>query len=93
MIDKETIRYIAKLACLKFSPEEEKKILQDLNEILKFVKELETIDTKDVKPTFHPLPLKNVYREDKSSSWFTTEMALKNAPKKEGNYFKIPKII
>ncbi|PKM80681.1 MAG: Asp-tRNA(Asn)/Glu-tRNA(Gln) amidotransferase GatCAB subunit C, partial [Firmicutes bacterium HGW-Firmicutes-13] len=61
--------------------------------ILDHVKVLEELDTRDISPTFHVFPLKNVYRKDEVKEVLDREEVLKNAPDKENGFFKVPRII
>jgi len=93
IIDIEQVRYIAHLARLELSPEEEEKFTHQLGRILSYVEKLGELDTKNVPPTSHVLPIKNVFREDRLSFSLSPEEALSNAPSKERRYFKVPKIV
>lgn len=93
IIDIEQVRYIAHLARLELSPEEEEKFTHQLGRILSYVEKLGELDTKNVPPTSHVLPIKNVFREDRLSFSLSPEEALSNAPSKERGYFKVPKIV
>lgn len=90
-VDKETVKKIAKLANLYFSENELQKFTGDLNQILSYVEKINTLQTKDINPTFQVIPLKNVYREDVVKK--SLESSLNNAPETHGNFFKVPKII
>ena len=91
--DKSTVEYTAKLARMKLSEGETVSLSQQLGNILKYVEKLNKVDTANVQPTSHVLPLKNVYRNDKVKPSLSAPDALANAPDKEGNFFKVPKII
>jgi len=87
------VRHIAKLARLKLSDPEANTYQKDLNDILGYVEKLREIDTENVRPMSHVLELSNVWREDKPAKSKRTESLLSNAPTREGDYFKVPKII
>lgn len=91
--DKATVEYTAKLARMKLSDEEILILSLQLADILKYIEKLNQADTSKVEPTSHVLPLKNVYRQDNTKLSLKPEDALKNAPVKEGNFFKVPRII
>ena len=93
IIDIEQVRYIAHLSRLEISPEEEKKFTRQLGDILSYVEKLREVDTTNIPPTSHVLPLKNVFREDKLSFSLSPDEALSNAPDRKDNLFKVPKII
>ena len=87
------VRHIAKLARLKLTDQEAVMYQKDLNSILDYVETLRTLNTESVKPMSHVLPVTNVWREDKPGKRGLREPILANAPTKEGDYFKVPKII
>jgi len=92
-ITKKDVEYVAKLARLALTEEEKEKFCNQLNQILVYMEKLNELDTKDVPPTSHVLPLKNIWREDEVKPFPAFKEILKNAPEKEGNYFKVKKVI
>jgi aspartyl-tRNA(Asn)/glutamyl-tRNA(Gln) amidotransferase subunit C len=92
-ISLQEVEYIASLACLNLSQEEKKLFLNQLNEILEYMKKLNEVPTDDIPPTTHVLPIKNVLREDKQKQLATALALLKDAPSRKDNFFKVPKII
>lgn len=92
-VDIETVKYIAKLSKLKLSEEEEKKFTHELNTILDYVDKLNSIDTSDVEPLSYPVEGNNVFRDDIKKASIAREEALKNAPSRNEEYFKVPKIL
>lgn len=92
MINKEDVLKIAKLAKLALTEEEIEKYSTQLRDILTYVEQLNELDTTGVVPTTRPIPLHNVFREDVLKAGLTIEEALMNAPVKENNMFKVPKI-
>lgn len=92
-IDKETVKYVAKLARIELKPKELEKLSVQLQDILDFIDKLKKLDIKDIKPTSHILPINNVFREDKLKASLLTEKALENAPARERNFFVVPKVI
>ena len=91
--DIQTIRKIAHLARLEFNEEKEQEVLQDLNKILNWVDQLRQLDTEHVAPLIHMSEEVNVLREDKPRNTITHEEALQNAPKKDSDYFRVPKVL
>ncbi len=87
------INKIAKLARLSLKDEEAKLLQSNLDEILKYVEQLNQLDTKDVPPTSHVLNIENVFRVDDIKPWPVRDELLRYAPKKEKTYFKVPKVI
>ncbi|OKL39299.1 Asp-tRNA(Asn)/Glu-tRNA(Gln) amidotransferase subunit GatC [Pontibacter flavimaris] len=91
--DIQTIRKIAHLARLEFNEEKEQEVLQDLNKILNWVDQLRQLDTEHVAPLIHMSEEVNVLREDEPRNTITHEQALRNAPKKDSDYFRVPKVL
>ncbi len=88
--DKEVDK-IAHLARLNFSQEEKNTIQNDLNNILGWMDKLNELDTENVEPQLFMTKEVNVMREDQVKLTLTHDQALENAPKKDSNYFKVPK--
>lgn len=87
------IEKVAELARLSLKPEEKKKLEKDLASILGYVEKLKTVETKDVPPTSHVLDLENVFRADAVKPAAVRDEALRHAPSRDGNFFKVPKIV
>lgn len=87
------VEHVAKLAKLKLSQTEKRKFQKELDKIIKYIDQLNQVDTENVPPTSHVIPMKNVLREDKVKSSLTQEEALANAPDKKDGYFRVPKVI
>ena len=84
---------IADLARLYITEEEKEKYTRQLNVILEYMEQLNKVDTSNVEPLSHPFELTNVFRDDEVQPSLPVDEALKNAPDKSGNYFKVPKVI
>ena len=84
---------IADLARLYITEEEKEKYTGQLNVILEYMEQLNKVDTSNVEPLSHPFELTNVFRDDEVQPSLPVDEALKNAPDKSGNYFKVPKVI
>jgi aspartyl-tRNA(Asn)/glutamyl-tRNA(Gln) amidotransferase subunit C len=93
MISKEEVEHVAWLARLELSENDKEKFTKQLSQILQHARKIEAVATEDVEPTSHVLPLKNVFREDVVEEGLTQEEALSNAPRREGGYFLVPRII
>lgn len=93
MIEKSDVEYVAWLARLELSEEEKEKFTRQLGQVLEHAEKIKSLDTSEVPPTSHVLPLSNVMREDKVSPGLTQEEALSNAPRTEDGYFVVPRII
>ncbi|MBU1101449.1 MAG: Asp-tRNA(Asn)/Glu-tRNA(Gln) amidotransferase subunit GatC [Bacteroidetes bacterium] len=92
-LSKKDIEHIAKLAKLKFTDEEMAKMEPQLNSVLEYMDKLSELDTDNVEPLSHPVENINVFRDDILKDSISTEDALRNAPKRDENYFKVPKVI
>ena len=94
IIDKKTVEHVALLSRLALNGKELELHSRQLASILAYIRKLNEIDTKDVQPTSHALPtLKNVFRTDSLKPSLKQEDVLKNAPAKEGAFFKVPQVI
>ncbi len=83
---------IAELAKIEISKEEAEKFRKEFESIIDYFNILDEVG-EDVEPTFHVLPLKNVFRDDVPKKGLSREEALKNARHVEDGYFKGPKIV
>lgn len=92
-VSKSEVEKIVDLARLHISENDKEKYTVQLNMILKYMDQLNKVDTSNVVPLSHPFELTNVFREDEVQPSLLVEDALKNAPDKSGNYFKVPKVI
>ena len=92
-IDIKTVEEVAHLARLEFTEEGKVDILNDMNRMLAFVDKLNEMDTDGVDPLIYMTDEKNVMREDEPKETLTQKEALTNAPKKDSDYFKVPKVI
>lgn len=92
-IDNDTVDKIAHLARLEFSEESKAAMVKDMNNMLGFIDKLNELDTSNVEPLIYMSDEVNVLREDEVIHDITQEEALKNAPKHDSDYFKVPKVI
>jgi aspartyl-tRNA(Asn)/glutamyl-tRNA(Gln) amidotransferase subunit C len=93
-IDKKDVQHVALLSRLELGEKELDIYSKQLASILSYISKLNEIDTKAVHPTSHPLAtLRNVFRKDKLKKSLEPEAVLKNAPSKEGDFFKVPQVI
>ncbi len=92
-IDAEQVKKVAKLARLKLSEAEIGEFTGQLGAILKYVEKMDELDTADVEPLAHCLPISNVFRDDIIKPSLGTDASLANAPQREGPFFKVPKIL
>ena len=92
-VNNKLIQDIAKLSKLKFDDSAEEKMKADLEKMLAFVNKLNEIDTEGIDPLIYMSEEVNVLREDKVSEKISQEDALKNAPEKDSDYFKVPTVL
>lgn len=93
MISENTVDKLAELSKLEFNQEEKQKIIADLNKILAFVEKLNEVNTEGVEPLIYMNTDVNILRDDVAASDISHEEALKNAPKKDSDYFRVPKFL
>jgi aspartyl-tRNA(Asn)/glutamyl-tRNA(Gln) amidotransferase subunit C len=92
-IDSKTIQKIAHLARLEFHAKDEEAMIRDMNEILTWVEKLNELDTDAVEPLTNMSYEINRMREDEVKPHLPHEDALKNAPDKDQDYFRVPKVL
>jgi aspartyl-tRNA(Asn)/glutamyl-tRNA(Gln) amidotransferase subunit C len=90
---REQIERIAHLARLRLSPQETDAMTSDLESILGYIDLLATLDTEQVEPTSHVIPLATPLREDQPGESVPPESAVSNAPAREGFAFAVPKVL
>ncbi len=87
------VKYVAHLARLALTPEEETLLGDQLGHILGYIEKLRELDVTNVEPTAHAVPMVNVTRPDETRPSLSHEDALRNAPKQGGGLFIVPKIV
>jgi len=87
------VKYVANLARIQLTPEEEQKFGAQLTHILGYIEKLRELDVSAVEPTAHAVPLVNVTRKDEVRASMPHEDALRNAPSKANGLFLVPKIV
>ncbi len=87
------IKYVAHLARLHLTPDEEKKLGAQLGHILGYIEKLKELDVTGVEPTAHAVPMVNVTRADEIRPSLPHDDALRNAPQQAGGLFIVPKIV
>jgi aspartyl-tRNA(Asn)/glutamyl-tRNA(Gln) amidotransferase subunit C len=92
-IGQREVRKVAKLSRLDLSEAEVGEFTGQLSAILEYVEKMNELDTADVEPLAHCLPMSNVFREDSVKESLGTEKTLANAPQRDGGFFKVPKIL
>lgn len=84
---------LAHLARLEFSDEEKKRMEGDMEKILRFIDKISELDLEGVEPQVYMTESHSFTREDAVKQNITKEDALKNAPDKDTDYFRVPKVM
>ena len=92
-IDESQVRKVAKLSRLDLTDAEVAEFSGQLSAILAYVEKMNQLDTEKVEPLAHCLPISNVFRDDVVKESLGTEKTLSNAPQRDGEFFKVPKIL
>ena len=92
-IDAEQVRKVAKLARLQLTDREVEEFTEQLGAILGYVEKMNELDTEQVEPLAHCLPISNVFRADEIRPSLGADRALANAPERDESFFKVPKIL
>jgi len=89
----EDIEYVCELARLELTDQEKQHLTPQLKDIIKYVEKLNELDTENVEPTSHVLPLKNVLRHDKLAESLDQQEVLDMAPKAHDGTFRVARVI
>jgi len=93
-ITDDLVKNVARLSRLYFSDEDAVKYGQQMSQIIAYIAQLNEVDTSSIQPTSYVLPsMKNVFREDNIRQSLPVEEALNNAPDKQGDFFRVPRVI
>ena len=94
-ITRKDVDHVAKLARLELTGQEKEQYTVQIENILKFVDVLNAVDTTNVPPTSHAVPLVNAWRPDVCvpTAPKVREQLLNNAPEREDDFFKVKKVI
>ncbi len=92
MITIKDVEHVAKLARLELTEEEKELYTKQLGDVLKYVDQMNEVDTSSVKPMSHAVDFVNVMREDKVVYEHTKDELMANAPHEENGFFRVPKI-
>jgi aspartyl-tRNA(Asn)/glutamyl-tRNA(Gln) amidotransferase subunit C len=93
IVDNELIAKLSKLAKLKFNKPAAEMMKSDLKMMLSFVEAISQVDTKDVEPLIYMSDELNILRNDEITNEVCQQDALKNAPLKDSDYFKVPTVL
>lgn len=92
-ISREEVLRVARLARIALSSSEADRMQAQLGSILTYIRQLDGLDTSDVAPTAHAVETGTPLREDRAHPFGEKEEILKNAPDREGDFFRVPRII
>jgi aspartyl-tRNA(Asn)/glutamyl-tRNA(Gln) amidotransferase subunit C len=89
----EDVEYVARLARLELAQDEAAQLTEQLDRILDYIAKLNELDTSNVEPTSHVLPIRNVTRPDRVEIRMSREDALALAPEERDGYYQVPRVI
>ena len=92
-ITREEVLHVARLARLSLTDAETDRLREQLGGILDYIKQLDALDTKDVVPTSHAVEMGTPFRDDAVRPFGDKEALLANAPDRQGDFFRVPRII
>ncbi len=92
-LSRDQVKHIARLARVGIGEDEMDRFVGQLSEILDYFERLRQVDTEDVTPTAHTLPMHNVFRGDEPAPCLDPEAALANAPQREGAFFRVRAVL
>ena len=92
-ISLQDVEHVARLARLELSAAEKERMRRELDGILSYIDKLRALDTREVEPTSHAVPVTNVMRDDVERPSLPQEDMLANAPDRHRDMFRVPKII
>jgi aspartyl-tRNA(Asn)/glutamyl-tRNA(Gln) amidotransferase subunit C len=92
-IDINTLKKIAHLARLEFDAEGAEKMTKDMTQILDWIEKLNELDTENIEPLTTMSSEENILREDVVGQHLDHEEGLKNAPQRDSDYFRVPKVL
>ena len=92
-LSRQEVEHVARLARMALPDEELQRVGSELNRILGHFNRLQELDTDDVEPTSHAIPMTNVLREDEVGESLPTDDVIANAPERSDEFFKVPRIV
>lgn len=87
------VRWVAHLARLDLSADDLELMTRQLRSILDYVNQLQQVNTEGVEPLAHPLPVQNVFREDRLAPSLPVDTALANAPERHDHFYAVPAVL
>ena len=93
-IKREDILHLASLSNLSLTDEEVESLGKDLQDIIKYISQLDELDTKDVEPTYQVFEMENIWRDDKIvDQGVSREELLALSEKSRDNQIEVPKVL
>ena len=92
-ISSDDVQHVARLARLELTEGEVELFREQLFAVLERAQRIQQLPLTDVPPTAHPVPLRNVWRDDVVEPADVTEAVLANAPDRDGEFFRVPRIL
>ncbi len=92
-ITRQEVEHVARLARLDLTEDEKEAFTGQMNAILAYVEKLNELETGNITPTSHAVPMDNAFRDDLVTSSIGLEAALSNAPDRAESFFRVPKVI
>ncbi len=92
-ISREQVEHVARLARLGLTDDETDRLQQQLSAILGHMQMIDQLDTSAIPPTAQVIPVSSVMRDDEARPSLPVEEILKNAPRREGDFFKVPPVL
>lgn len=92
-INEKVLQKLGSLSKINFSLKERSEMLRDFNKMVEFIKSLDSLETADVKPLTHIHEQSNIFRDDNIDAMLVKSEMLRNAPKSNSDYIKVPKVI
>jgi aspartyl-tRNA(Asn)/glutamyl-tRNA(Gln) amidotransferase subunit C len=92
-INRNNIKYVANLARINLTAQEQELFASQLSDILAYIDKLNKLNTDNIEPMSHAVGMSNVFRKDKPKKSLPASETLQNSPQAKDNFFKVPKII
>ena len=92
-LSQKEVEHIALLSRLKLTAQERERMTTQLNDIMGFFEQIGELDTADVEPTSHVIPMRNVFRPDEVRPSLLVDDVLQNAPQRAGDTFRVPRVV
>jgi len=93
LVSRDDVAHVAELAHLALSEQEIARLQRELNRILEHFAELQALDTADIEPTSHAVPMVNVFRQDEVKGSLPIDAIVRNAPDRAEEFFRVPRIV